>query len=568
MTHPLRLWRAVFLISLLFLPIISRGQSAVSGDEAKVVALLSVDKLAPGVSFRIAVVVDLKEPWHINANNVSTEGLIPTTLTFQPPSSIVIDRITYPPGERTKVGWADKPVALYTGRALIFVDSHAKADAKPGPLKLEGSLRYQACNDRVCIAPKTVPIVIETAIAEPGSKSLPVHPEIFSAATEAAPPAPQVEVRQQNPDSSLATFVSERGWFITFVFVFLGGLALNLTPCVFPMIAITVSYFGGSGEKRLVHALVYFLGIVLTYSSLGLAAALTGGLFGAALQSPWVLAGVAALLVGLALSMFGLYELQPPQFLMQKAAGLSSKAGVAGVFLLGATVGIIAAPCVGPIIVGVFVFVAQRADPWLGWWMFFTLACGLGLPYVILGAFSGLLTKLPKSGNWMVWVKRVFGVALLVVAAWFVKPIFGARTDAKSPINWQPYSAGLLTGASQPLLLDFYADWCIPCHEMDNKTYSDPRVIEKAKQFVMVKVDLTKQGVAPVDELVRKYSIVGMPTTAFLAPGGREHGDLRQVGFVNADKLLNSMAAALTTPAPTNAAAGMSDVPPQLLNPF
>ena len=293
-------------------------------------------------------------------------------------------------------------------------------------------------------------------------------------------------------------------------------------------------------------------------------------MFGAALQSPWVLAGVAVLLVGLALSMFGLYELQPPQFLMQKAAGLSSKAGLAGVFLLGATVGIIAAPCVGPIIVGVFVFVAQRADPWLGWWMFFTLACGLGLPYVILGAFSGLLTKLPKSGNWMVWVKRVFGVVLLVVAAWFVKPIFGARTDVKSPIDWRPYSAGLLTSASQPLLLDFYADWCIPCHEMDNKTYSDPRVIEKAKQFVMVKVDLTKQGAAPVDELVRKYSIVGMPTTAFLAPGGQEHGDLRQVGFVNADKLLNSMAAALTTPAPTNAAAGgaLKDVPPQLLNPF
>jgi thioredoxin:protein disulfide reductase len=277
---------------------------------------------------------------------------------------------------------------------------------------------------------------------------------------------------------------------------------------------------------------------------------------------------VAGMMVALALSMFGLYELQPPQFLVQKAAGLSSKAGLLGVFLLGATVGIIAAPCVGPIIVGVFVFVAQRGDPWLGWWMFFTLACGLGLPYVILGAFSGLLTKLPKSGAWMVSVKKVFGIVLLGVAVWFVKPIFGTRSSAKSPIDWKPYSAELLANAGKPVLLDFYADWCIPCHEMDNKTYTDPRVVEKARELVMVKVDLTKQGSEAVDKLVHEYAIVGMPTTTFFSPDGHQRGDLRQVGFVEADKMLNLMAAALTTSAPTNSTARAPDVPSQLLNPF
>ena len=138
--------------------------------------------------------------------------------------------------------------------------------------------------------------------------------------------------------SPIATLVRERGWFVTILVVFLGGLALNLTPCVYPMIAITVSYFGGQGGERnarraFVSSLIYCLGIVLTYSTLGLIAALTGSLFGSVLQSPVVLVGIALLLVALALSMFGLYELQPPQFLMQKATGLSSKAGYIGVFL-------------------------------------------------------------------------------------------------------------------------------------------------------------------------------------------------------------------------------------------
>lgn len=563
--RPSRLSCFTFAALVLLAPLAGNAQLATQPGEAKVATFLSVDKLTSNARFRVAVVVDVAEHWHINANPANVEGLIPSTLTFQPPAFVVIDRIVYAKGTNTKVSWADEPVALYTGRAIIFAEGHVSADANPGPLKLEGTLRYQACNDSVCLAPKNIPVSIETEVVSESQKPQPVHPDIFGA----APPVQPAATANPASENSVDSRVRERGWLLTFVFVFFGGLALNLTPCVFPMIAITVSFFGGSGEKRLTHALAYFFGIVLTYSSLGLAAALTGGLFGAALQSPWVLAGVAIMMTLLALSMFGLFELQPPQFLMQKAAGLSSKAGLLGVFLLGATVGIIAAPCVGPIIVGVFVFVAQRGDPWLGWWLFFTLACGLGLPYVILGAFSGLLTKLPKSGSWMVQVKKVFGVILLGVAVWFVKPIFGTRTNATSPIDWKPYSAELLANAGKPVLLDFYADWCIPCHEMDSKTYSDPRLIEKSKQLVMVKVDLTKQGSASVDQLVHQYAIVGMPTTTFFTPDGHERGDLRQVGFVDADKLLNLMVTALTTAAPTNSTSARApDVPPQLLNPF
>ncbi|HUJ72898.1 MAG TPA: cytochrome c biogenesis protein CcdA, partial [Verrucomicrobiae bacterium] len=289
---------ALAALIVLLAPPASRAQSSALQPEAKIATFLSVDKLAPGTHFRLAVVIDVADRWHINANPANAEGLIPTTLTLQPPASVIIDRIVYPPGASTKVSWSDTPVALYTGRAIIFAEGHVNADAKPGLLRLEGSVRYQACNDSICIAPKNIPVDLEAEIVPESQKPQPVHPDIFGAATETAPLKPLVAAGKAEPEGSIASLVQQHGWFVTFLIVFVGGLALNLTPCVYPMIAITVSYFGGQGGQRdprraLISSLVYFFGIVLTYSTLGLIAALTGSLFGSALQSPVLLVGIA-----------------------------------------------------------------------------------------------------------------------------------------------------------------------------------------------------------------------------------------------------------------------------------
>jgi thioredoxin:protein disulfide reductase len=568
------------LVSLMMLAAVACfPRTACAEDQVRAELLLSADKLAPGTPFRLAAVINVAAPWHINANPATMEGFIPTTLTVQTPPTIVIDRIVYPQGKKTTVSWADQPVELYTGRVIIFAEAHVRPDAAPAPLTLEGNLRYQACNDHVCLAPVTVPLKLATEIvpsSEPRHRvsGQPIHPEIFGA-TATTTATSSTSATEEN---SIARMMRERGLLATLAFIFVSGLLLNLTPCVYPMITITVSYFGGKGEKKsaaaFAGALAYFFGIVITYSSLGLAAALTGGFFGALLQNPVVLGAIGLLLVAMALSMFGLYELQPPQFLMQRASTLSSKAGYVGLFFLGATVGVIAAPCLAPIVIVVLAFAGSSGDPWIGWWLFFALGAGLGLPYIVLGTSSSLLTRLPKSGMWMVWVKRVFGVALIAVALWITNPLWLRSAPATSGggIAWRPYSLAALQQAAtdkRPVLIDFYADWCIPCREMDKKTYPNQQVIEKSRQFLMFKADLTRTGSSEVEQLTKQFQIFGVPTTVFVGPEGRERAELRKVGFVPPQELLDAMGKALVSPAAsTNAAASTQDIPPQLLHPF
>jgi thioredoxin:protein disulfide reductase len=568
------------LVSLMMLAAVACfPRTACAEDQVRAELLLSADKLAPGTPFRLAAVINVAAPWHINANPATMEGFIPTTLTVQTPPTIVIDRIVYPQGKKTTVSWADQPVELYTGRVIIFAEAHVRPDAAPAPLTLEGNLRYQACNDHVCLAPVTVPLKLATEIvpsSEPRHRvsGQPIHPEIFGA-TATTTATSSTSATEEN---SIARMMRERGLLATLAFIFVSGLLLNLTPCVYPMITITVSYFGGKGEKKsaaaFAGALAYFFGIVITSSSLGLAAALTGGFFGALLQNPVVLGAIGLLLVAMALSMFGLYELQPPQFLMQRASTLSSKAGYVGLFFLGATVGVIAAPCLAPIVIVVLAFAGSSGDPWIGWWLFFALGAGLGLPYIVLGTSSSLLTRLPKSGMWMVWVKRVFGVALIAVALWITNPLWLRSAPATSGggIAWRPYSLAALQQAAtdkRPVLIDFYADWCIPCREMDKKTYPNQQVIEKSRQFLMFKADLTRTGSSEVEQLTKQFQIFGVPTTVFVGPEGRERAELRKVGFVPPQELLDAMGKALVSPAAsTNAAASTQDIPPQLLHPF
>ncbi len=392
------------------------------------------------------------------------------------------------------------------------------------------------------------------------------------------------------------------GWPMiwTLLGVFAGGLALNLTPCVYPLIPITVSYFGSrKGQSRgtlATHGLLYWCGLSLTNSILGVMAALTGSLMGSVLQHPVTLVLVAVVLLVLAASLFGFWELRLPTRVTQLAA--TSYTGYFGSLFMGLTLGVVAAPCLGPFVLGLLTWVAGMGSPWLGFLIFFTLSLGLGLPLFVLAVVSGSLEHLPGSGEWMLWVRKLMGWVLVGMAAYFVRPLFspaadvfllaailaaaglhlgwiestergfkgfkvlrtavgltglawaafliGTWTQTPAVLAWKPYSQAVLAQARQaekPVIMDFSAAWCVPCQHLAKVTFKNPKVVKEAQEnFVMVKVDLTQTADETTAHLLDKFKVKGVPTVVFLDTHGNERTDLRVVGAAPPDIFLNRMA--------------------------
>lgn len=549
---------------------------------------------------RIALVLEIIDGWHIYAPGDEEAFTIPTEVTTRPVEGVTLGDWQFPRPEMLSVAGIDEPAAVYGGRITLF-NTITVTDPDLANVVIEGGVSYQACDDRTCLIPYEMPFQISLEVVPLGTAIEREHPAVFAAgAAEASAGNANEAASAGTLDSgNIAGLVDDKGLFLTFILIFLGGLALNLTPCVYPLIPITVSFFGGrdtSRGKTFQAALAYVLGIAITYSVLGVIAASTGALFGALLTNPIVLIGIALLLVALSLSMFGVYEFRLPAGLML-AAG-KSRSGVFGALFMGLTLGIVAAPCVGPFVIGLLTYVAQLQSVVLGFWMFFILALGLGLPYLFLAMFSSRIHNLPRSGAWMVGVRVIFGLVLIGMAIYFILPLLGDAgnwifggfiflsgfylividkngRDARifltlknvigivavvvstwllmpgktagtvAELNWQKpatleaFDAALRT--DQPVLLDFYADWCIPCREMDNFTFTDPRVVEQVTAFQLIKIDLTTAKGEFEQTLQKRYAVKGVPTYVFLNPAGEELTNLRLTGFEKAEDFLKRL---------------------------
>jgi len=383
---------------------------------------------------------------------------------------------------------------------------------------------------------------------------------------------------------------------------FVGGLLVCLTPCVYPMIAITVSVFGARQSRSRLHAMglstAFVLGISAMFTPLGVVAGYTGSLFGSALASPWVLALVAVVFLALAASMFGAFDFVLPSSLSNKLAELGG-VGYGGAFLVGAVSGLIAAPCTGPVLTGILLWIGETKSASLGAAALFAFSLGLGLPFWLVGTFA---VSLPKGGSWMVGVKSIFGIILSVAALYFLKgafpqlshmsfantgfvvaaallvalglalgavhltfekghPLAAIRKTAgimasvaglfllvgwleapRGKLSWEQSEEVGRTRAEaerRPMLVDFTAEWCGACKELSRITFSDPTVMTEARRFVAVKVDATNEDDEAVDKVKDRYRVVGLPTVVLLDSDGRERA--RFTEFVPPDRFLTAI---------------------------
>lgn len=549
---------------------------------------------APG-EYPIGFSIHITGPWYIHGTHAGESGLFPTNLNINDGSHIQVKGITFPPAQEKTFSFSEEPVAVYSGDLLVRATLVITADATVGIHQISGAFSSQACSENSCLPPETVPITFQVAVVPAGEPINRLNQEIFGQPDQAPAPKDQVSLKEGR---RLAQNLGAGLW-LTLLGLLLGGLALNLTPCIYPLIPITVSYFGGRGGRMrgrtVIHGMVYILGLAVTNSTLGLAASLSGNILGAALQNPVVLGVVAGILIALAFSFFGFWELRIPAGL----SGLASKqfGGVLGTFFMGLTLGIVAAPCLGPFILGLLTYVGQKGDPFLGFLYFFVLSIGMGLPLAVLAVFSGAVNKLPVSGAWMVWIRKALGWVLLGMAGYILQPLihdpflkqglfgllllaaglhlgwldkegahlrvfsrikkvvgailvagafvlpFILMTPSGDGVNWVDYTSARLKAAEkaeQPVMLDFYADWCGPCKAMDREVFTHPHVVQLSQNFVNLRVDLTTQH-PEQEKLQARYHVRGVPTLLFMDSNGNEVESLRIEGHVPPKEVIRRM---------------------------
>jgi thiol:disulfide interchange protein DsbD len=376
---------------------------------------------------------------------------------------------------------------------------------------------------------------------------------------------------------------ASRGTLSAFVFAFTAGFLTSLTPCVYPMIPITISVFGGRGGvsrgRAVLLATIYVAGIAVMFGTLGTTFALLGKAFGTFLANPWVVVPLALFFFAMAASMFGAFDLTLPAGLQQRLSQVGGR-GFLGAFLMGLVGGLIAAPCTGPPLAGILAYVATTRDALQGFLLLATYAVGIGVPFWAIAGFS---LHLPKSGPWMDGIKSVFGIALGVAGLYYLRVVFpplaqltGRSTifivvalglvllglllgavhlsfhgtlatrlrkalgivlvvtgllasinfmlTPKLSLTWLSSETAALAQAREqgkPVVMDFTADWCLPCREFDVRVFAHPEVAAVLQDFVLVKIDVTREDEDDrLPAIKQRYGVDTLPAVRLLDPSG------------------------------------------------
>jgi thiol:disulfide interchange protein DsbD len=443
-------------------------------------------------------------------------------------------------------------------------------DAKPEigkPLHIEVSL--QGCADAgICYPPMT----LQFLLTGPGVKAAPI-PELLEISQNTSKAKADFNLadlwRERDDVNAISQFLENTSTGYLFLAFFVLGLALAFTPCVLPMLPILSSViFGSQGGKTIskgrasLLALSYVLGMALVYALAGTLMAALGGSVQRALQSPIALASFALLLLALSGSLFGLYELRLPHSWHQQVdrlAGRHKGGNVFGAFALGGISTLVASPCITAPLAGVLAFIAQTGSMSLGAGLLFVMALGMGLPLFFIAIEARIL--IPTTGIWMIWLQRTLGVLLVATAAWIASPLLQKNDSIGSTkaINGQqvhqvgdlafivihsPAELDAQLSKAQEdkklVLLDFYADWCISCKEMEINTFANPQVSQELKQFVLLQADVTTNS--PENQaLLKRFGLFGPPGILIFNQSSQEQKEQRIIGYMPPQRFIERL---------------------------
>ena len=565
------------VLSVLLLLSASSAHAQLQRIKADVTPLLGADGVHAGDSIRAALTVSLPERFHVQSNKPRDPDLIPTELTIDAPAGVTVKELVFPaPVDLKQVG-ADKPLAVFERTFSIGVQLTFASTVPAGALDVPAHLRYQACDDNTCFAPTTANTTWTVKVVPASATVHPTHRDVIDriafghgdapgvvkapvASPTAAPAALAANFDAfdvgattggyQGPAEFLK-FIHDaengvkqrgmfegRGPFAIALLVLLGGLALNLTPCVLPMIPINLAIIGagtqaGSRGRGFLLGGVYGAAMAAVYGVLGLIVILTAGTFGTINSSPWFNLGIAVLFVALALAMFDVITIDFSRFSTRVRVGEQNRGTFVVAFVMGAVAALLAGACVAPVVIQVVLFSSNlyAKGTAVALALPFLLGVGMAVPWPIAGAG---LAALPKPGAWMVRVKQVFGVVILVTAAYYgyeAYALFADRfvdasavtssVDEQVKAGWhRSLDEGLATAKREhkPVLIDMWATWCKNCLTMDQTTLKNAGVVAALDGYVKIKFQAENPDEQPAKAVMQRFNAVGLPTYVILRP--------------------------------------------------
>jgi thiol:disulfide interchange protein DsbD len=574
--------RRIISCAVAWLIMMGAGAAQLRGVKADLLPLVWADGVHAGADARAALQITLPEGFHVQSNKPRDPNLIPTTLAIDAPAGVTVAEVVFPTPIDVKLVGTDQPLAVFERSFAIGVRLTVAATVPRGDIRIPARVRYQACDDTTCFAPTTAPVEWVLHIVPAGATVAATHRDVFdriafgrgeapgTALSGAVSPSARSGV--DGDDDGVARLdvftvlgttggymgtaaflefvhnaengVREKGLFegrgplAILLLVFVGGLALNLTPCVLPMIPINLAIIGagtkaGSRGRGFLLGGTYGAAMALVYGVLGLIVILTAGTFGTINASPWFNLGIGVLFVALALAMFDVITIDFSRFSSGLRFVESSRGTFVLAFVMGAVAALLAGACVAPVVIQVVLFSSNlyANGNAVALALPFLLGVGMAVPWPIAGA--GLAT-LPKPGAWMVRVKQVFGVMILATALYYgyeAYSLFADRfvdasevtssVDAKVKAGWYSSLAAGLDAASRerkPVLIDLWATWCKNCLTMDKTTLANQEVVSALSGYVKIKFRAENPDEQPAKALMQRFDAVGLPAYVILRP--------------------------------------------------